>query len=209
MRHLTFERELKRLGITELKGLEKEKTTARIFSESVRIVVLASVVSALGGVALEFVQGPLIAFLPFLILLPALNDMIGSFGAVASTKFTTMLYLKQVKTHEWMKSRRLHRLFMSIMTVAGISATVLALLAYGIAYIRGFPFHGLIFIQLIAVSLLATLLLTLILFAVSIIGGIYVYKRGHHPDNYLIPLTTAIGDLGGMLTIAGVLFWLL
>jgi len=210
MRHITFQHELKRLGVPlkTLRKIEHERTTQRIVRESAKVVILSSLISSLGGFGLESVQAKLVAFLPFLILLPALNDMVGSFGATISSKFTTMLFMKKIHTHNWMHDPELKALFMKVMTVGAITSLMMGALAYGISLLRGFPFHWLILIELLSVSLLATMLLVLVLFAVSIIGGIYVHNRGHNPDNYLIPLTTAIGDLGGILIITAVLLWL-
>ena len=62
----------------------------KIMKESIKILILASLISSLGGIGLESVNVKLIALLPLLILLPAMNDMIGDFGAIISSRISTM-----------------------------------------------------------------------------------------------------------------------
>jgi mgtE-like transporter len=205
--HHAFRNELKKLGmeIEDIERIPKERTTQKIFRESVRILLVTSLISSIGGIGIESVKYKIIALLPFLILLPALNDLVGDFGSIVASKFTTLLYLKKVSRKDWMHAKPLHDLFTTVMCVAAVSAVYICGLAYAIAFIRGFPFNLLLLLEMLSISLLATVLLVFILFIVSIIGGLYVHKRGHDPDNYLIPIATSIADFGSMLMIAWVL----
>ncbi|HSU72962.1 MAG TPA: magnesium transporter [Candidatus Binatia bacterium] len=205
--HLAFRRELKKLDkeVEDIERIPKEKTTQKIFRESVKILILTSIISSIGGIGIESVKFKIISVLPFLILLPALNDMVGDFGSIIASRFTTMLYLKHFKRTNWWKSPKMHDLFITVLSVAALSAVYVTGLAYAIAFIKGFPFNILLFLELLCISLLASVFLVLILFAVSVIGGLYAHKHGHDPDNYLIPLATAVADLGSMLVLAGIL----
>ena len=73
-----------------------ERHIWKIIHESVGILIIASVISTLGGIGLEALQSKLTWLVPIIIVLPALNDMIGDFGAIVASRFTTMLYKKEV-----------------------------------------------------------------------------------------------------------------
>lgn len=210
MKHTPIEKPLRKLNwpINRLERMEQEPTTRKIVKESIKILILASIISSIGGISIEAARTKLFALLPFLIMLPALNDMIGDFGTIVASKFTVLLYQKKIKRHEWWRGAAVHHLFLTVFSVALIASLFMSSLAYAIAWIRGFPFDPVLFAKLVIVSLLATLLLVTIIFAVSIIGGLYVHKKGHDPDNYLIPLATGIADFGSMLVLGLVLMWL-
>ena len=64
-----------------------------IIKESFKMLVLAALLTSLGGLGIQGIKQNLILILPLLIILPALNAMVGNIGTVVSSKFTTALYL--------------------------------------------------------------------------------------------------------------------
>jgi cation transporter-like permease len=46
---------------------------------------------------------------------------------------------------------------------------------------------------------LSTLALVSIICLISIMWGLYIFHKNEDPNNFLIPLTTAVADLGSML----------
>jgi cation transporter-like permease len=119
-----------------------------------------------------------------------------------------MLYQKEVHERYWWRERNLHHLFYVILGIATLAAIYAAGLAYAIALAQGFPFDLMVLEKVIFISLISTIFLVCVLFLVSIVGGFYVYRHKHDPDNYLIPLATAIADFGSMLVLTGLLRWL-
>lgn len=181
--------------------------TFKIVKESIKILILASVISSIGGIGLETIQKKLLLIVPLLILLPSLNDMIGDFGTIMSSKFTTLLYLGKIK-ERWWKSKELKTLIWILVIISLISAIYIALLANLIAYWRGFEITTDITIKVILISILATLILVTAIISMSIIAGFIVYKKNEDPDNFLIPITTSIADLGSMLIFSGLIYLL-
>ena len=165
-----------------------------VIKESLKILILASILSSIGGIALHGAQDKIIAVLPLLILLPALNDMIGTFGTIISSKFTTMCYTGKIKENP-LKSRYIRDLFVTVMTVGILSALYIGVFAYFIAYTKGFEFTFVLFFRVIGVSVLATLILVSFIFAISVILGMRICKKGEDPSNFMIPLSTSIADL--------------
>lgn len=177
----------------------KSHVTFVIVNESIKIIFVASVISAIGGIHLQNIKDQIISIVPLLILLPAMNDMVGDFGTILSSKFTTMLYLGQAPTKWWsQKGDALHELLFTIFLIGVISSIYIAFLSYGIATLRGFPFDAAIMVKILSISVLATTALIGIIALISIGGGLYIFHKKEDPNNFLIPLTTAISDLGSM-----------
>ena len=185
-----------------------DKHIWRIIHESIGILVVASVISSLGGIGLETLRAQLAWLIPIVILLPALNDMIGDFGAIVASRFTVMLYKKEVHEKHFWRDRELHHLFFVIFGIAVLAAIYVACLSYFLALVRGFPFDLILIGKVLFISLLSTILLVSILFFICVLGGFYVYKHKHDPNNYLIPLATAFADLGSMVLLSILVAWL-
>ncbi len=195
--------------VRQIHKIEHEKATSKILRESVQILAFSSIISSFGGIGLELVREKLLLFIPFLILVPAMNEMVGGFGAIVASKFTTALFTRKITRKNIWANPFVRSLFMSSMLAAVITSLYMGSIAYLLAFIKGFPFDVGLFINVISVSLVATMVLVTIIFIVSILGGLYVHKKGHDPDNYLIPLATGIADLGSMAVLAMVLLYLL
>lgn len=180
----------------------------KILRESTGILIIASAISSLGGIGLEKLGTELTLLLPILILLPALNNMIGSFGTIIASRFTTMLYEKEIKEKKWWTEPELHHLFFVVLGIAVLAAIYAAILAYFIAMLKGFPFDIMLAQKVLLVSILTTILLVFILFLVSTIGGFYVYRKKHDPDNYLIPIATALADFGSMIVLSAMIMFM-
>ncbi len=174
----------------------------KIITESIGILMLTSLLSSIGGFGVEGIKSSIIAILPLLILMPALNDMTGDYGIIIASRFTTMLFEKKIKPGHWWRSHLIHRLLGEIIIIAVFSAVYITVLASVIAWFKGFPMSWSLFVRVLLIAVMTTLLLVAILFFICILGGFYVYKRKHDPDNYLIPLATGIADLGSMFILA-------
>lgn len=170
----------------------------KIITESIGVLMLASLLSTLGGFGLQSIGQNLAFLLPLVILLPALNDMTGDYGGIVASRFTTLLYLGRIKQKNWWKSHELRRLFGEVMIIGTFSATYITVLASVIAWFKDYAMTWTVFQNILLIALLTTWLLIAALFVMCVLGGFYVYKHKHDPDNYLIPLATSIADLGSM-----------
>jgi len=181
---------------------------ANIIKESIKILILTSLISSIGGISLNNVQAKLLTILPLIILLPAMNNMIGSMGTIVSSKFTTMLYLKKVSV-KWWTSPELHKLFFTVLAVAMISSVYISILATGISVYSGYALSSTIALDVLFFSLVSTFIIVILIFFISVTGGIFIYKRKEDPNNFLIPIATSVADLGSMLIfvfLVGLLF---
>ncbi len=188
------------------KAIKKEKKEGsnlaiKIIKESVRVLIISSIIVTIGGISLKTVEDKLLTFIPFLILLPALNKMLGDFGVIIVSRFTTMLYEKRIRK-PLLHSHNLKHLFRDIFPIVIISAIYVPVLATFAATLQGFVFDLLFLIKIISGILIISVLLVLLNFFVAVIGGLYVYHKKEDPDDLLIPITTSIADLGGLILLA-------
>jgi len=181
------------------------KLIIKIIKESIKILILASILSSLGGVGLESINQKLVAMLPFLILFPALNNLIGNFGIIFSSRFTTLLYLGKVKKNIF-KSSEMRRLIISILIIAVVCTAYIAILSNVLAFLKGFSFSLNTFSKILIISILMAIILCIVLIFISTSIGFYLIKKKKDPDNFLIPITTSIADLGCMLMISASLY---
>jgi cation transporter-like permease len=173
----------------------------KILKESVKILIVASIISSFGGIGLEALKVKFAALIPLIIMMPALNDMIGDFGTIMSAKFTYLLY--QGKIHKkWWESYELGDQFRIIASIALFAAFYLGIVSVFIAVFQGVHVSLVEALKVIAVAFMATATLVLTIFFIAIIGGVWVYKKGGDPNNFLIPITTSIADFSSLALIA-------
>ncbi|MGB9708269.1 MAG: magnesium transporter [Candidatus Pacearchaeota archaeon] len=168
----------------------------KIVRESIFVLVIAALLSSIGGVALKSIEASLVTLVPLIVILPALNDMIGDFGIILVSRFTTALYMHK-------KINFIARyLFKDVLLIALISAIYIAMLGTLFSLARGFSFNLIFLLKIIVLTLITTIILVLINFFIALFAGKYTYKKKVDPDNVLIPLTTSIADLGAMAILA-------
>lgn len=179
-----------------IKGIKK------IIYQTPSPLVTAAMISSVGGISLSFVREEVTTILPLLILLPALNNMVGGYGSILASKFTTWLYRGAVPLR-WWKSTRLRGLIKNIYLIALFYSLFIAFLASVLSYYQGFSLTTSVFFRIILLGVVTTTALIGCLSLLVIIIGIFLYQRRLDPDNYLIPFATSIADLGALLAFGG------
>ena len=180
-----------------------------IIKESIKIVLFASILSTIGGFGLEYIKNIFISIVPLIILLPTFNDLIGDYVAIASSKFSIMLYENKIN-RKWWLNKELKKLFIQIIILSVITAICSSILALITSkYVAGYSQNTSFAIKIIALTLLDVILISTTLFLVVILAGIHFYNKKEDPNNFLIPITTSIADFGNMviLSILVILFF--
>lgn len=173
----------------------------RIIKESLGILVLASIIASFGGFALEQIKTLFVSITPLIILLPALNGMIGDYGIIISSRFSTMLHEGHIKGN-LLKIKELKRLIKEVFITALIASIFSLIISATASKILGFAPTAGVFYKIVLIVLINTFSLITILFATAIFAGLYFYKKQEDPNNFLIPITTSITDFGNMLILA-------
>ncbi|MBS3154875.1 magnesium transporter [Candidatus Woesearchaeota archaeon] len=172
-----------------------------IIKESIKILIFASLLSSFGGLAIESIKNLFVTIIPFIILFPILNDTIGGYGGIISSRFSTMLHENKVKKN-WWKNKDIRSLFIEIFIIAIIITSMSVFLSLIVSYFFNYPIDSLLIFKVFLITILDVILLIIILFFVSIFAGIYYYKKKEDPNNFLIPITTSIADFGNMVILA-------
>lgn len=169
-----------------------------IIKESIKILFLASIISSFGGFAIENIKEVFVVIIPLIILLPILNGMIGNYGTIISSRFSTLLH--EGKAGKGIKgNKELTTLFAQVMTIALIFVVIATAIALTISFFIEGQMNSDVIYKIFFISLIDVLVLITILFFVAIAAGRYFFKKKEDPDNFLIPITTSIADLGNMI----------
>lgn len=166
-----------------------------ILKDSLPVLIAASAISLIAGIFLQRIEEKLLVILPLIVILPALNDMIGDFGIIMTSRITTVLYKKQGKKKEKIIAKHLLH---EIIPIAIFSAGYISVLAIVISHLRSFPISFGLLWRVLIITGMTTLTLVLLVFFLAVGGSIYVYKRKLDPDDILIPITTSVADLGSV-----------
>ena len=169
-----------------------------IIREGFRVLLFASIISSFGGLALEYIKQIFISIIPLIILLPALNSMIGGYGTIVSSRFSTMLYKGRGES----LTSELRKLFAQVLIIALIMSIGSALLALAISKAFGYSLSYLISLKIFFIALIDVIILVFVLFFFSLGIGKYIYKKGEDPNNFLIPMTTSLADFGNMIVLS-------
>lgn len=171
-----------------------------ILKESMPAMVIALVVGVFGGLSLQAIQSNFIVFLPLIILLPALNDMIGDYSMIMVSRLSTLVFTRNIKN--WWISDDIRKIIRTIFFVAFLSAIYIGAVSSLLAYLKGFTLTLVSVIKVIQVSLLTTLAMVCIVVIISAFGVFYVYRRKEDPNNLVMPIMTSVADLGTILIFA-------
>ena len=172
-----------------------------ILRESAQILLLTSLISSFGGLTLEHIKPLFLKIVPLIIMLPTLNDMIGDYGIIVSSRFSTMLHEGKIKKSVWL-NKELRVLFIQLIIISLITALLSAAIALVTSNMISTAVTMLTAFKLFLIAVADVLMLVMLLFATSVMAGLYFYKKKEDPNNFLIPITTSIADFGNMALLA-------
>lgn len=175
--------------------------TKVIIKESIGILLFASIISSFGGFAIEEIKTIFISIMPLIIMLPALNDMIGDYGTIISSRFSTMLHEGKIDK-EWWFNKELIKLFLQIIIISVLLVVAGSAISLAVSAFSGYASSAAIAYKLLFINIIDVALFVSILFLVAIFAGIYLYKKQEDPNNFLIPITTSIADFGNMIILS-------
>lgn len=171
-----------------------------ILRESLKVLLFASILSSLGGLALEYIKPVLLSIIPLIVLLPALNDMIGDYGSIVSSRFSTMLHEGCLKKKHWFSEVR--TLLFQVMVIAVFTAILSAVISLVVSHFSSYSVGIDVVLKIVLISVIDTIVLVSLLFLVAIFGGLYFFSKKEDPNNFLIPITTSVADFGNMVILA-------
>lgn len=146
---------------------------------------LASCISMLGGVGIEYVEADLLVIVPLVIALPALNTMVGDYA--------TIIAAHAGSPGERTSSRR--KLISSIAksTVVNMLGTIV--LSLVLANRSGFELTFEFFVLFSLFVILSVASIVTVMFFITYTLDKILEKRKLNPDDILIPVVTTITDV--------------
>jgi len=174
-----------------------------IIRESLKVLIFASIISSLGGLALEQIKQIFLSVLPLIILLPTMNNMVGEFGTIIASRFSTMLHEYGLKKKLFLPE--LKQLWNQILVISIITTVLTVVLAIIISYFSNSEFDVMVSLKILAIAILTTLIMISTLFLIGVWAGKHFYRKAEDPNNFLIPLLTSIADLMNILVLSGLI----
>jgi len=126
-----------------------------------------------------------------LLVLPALNSLIGDISTVLVSRLTTHLYIGSLQP-KVQNSERLKEDFYGLLITLLLSLGALIFLGYLSSVFSGIEIVNPLLITLIVCT--TVLLIFAMMFLLSFVSAIALFKRGMDPNNFLIPLITSLID---------------
>ncbi|MFX1374586.1 MAG: magnesium transporter [Promethearchaeota archaeon] len=163
----------------------------KIFKESIIVVILSSIFGLISGTLLSSNEEILYTFPILLLILPALNSLIGDISTVLVSRLTTHLYIGTILP-KMQKSKRLKEDFYGLLITLLLSLVFLVILGYSIGFISGVEIvNPLIIVLIITITII---ILFIMMFILLFLSAIFLFKHGKDPNNFLIPFITSLAD---------------
>jgi cation transporter-like permease len=179
----------------------RTNVTDTILKESIQILLLSAILSAAGGMALENIKDIFIVIVPLIILMPTLNDMVGDYGTIISSRFSTMLHEGKVKRKWWTESS-IKILFWQIFIIALLTTLISTTIALIVSLFSNYALNALIILKVFAITTIDVAFLVIIMFISSVVLGLHYFNKKEDPNNFLIPIITSVADFGNMIIMA-------
>ena len=172
-----------------------------IVRESIQILLVSAVLSAAGGLALENIKEIFVVIIPLIILMPTLNDMVGDYGTIISSRFSTMLHEGLVRK-KWWAEKSIKILFWQVLIIALLTTLISTTVALIVSLFSSYRLNAMIVLKVFTITIVDVALLVLIMFISSVILGLHYFNKKEDPNNFLIPIITSIADFGNMIIMA-------
>jgi mgtE-like transporter len=163
----------------------------KIFKESVLIVIISSIIGLFSGTFLSVNKQVLYSFPIILLILPALNSLIGDISTVLTSRLSSHLYLGNIPP-KIQKTEFLKKDFFGLLITILLSLIALIIIGYAVGFATNIRIVNPLFI--ISIMLLTMLILFGIMFILLFAGSVILFRKGLDPNNFLIPITTSLLD---------------
>ncbi|MFH1420397.1 MAG: magnesium transporter [Candidatus Aenigmatarchaeota archaeon] len=170
-----------------------------LFTKDFREIGIAEIISMSGGllvgVMMAFMTNK-IAMLPgFLILFPGFMEMRGNISASISSRLSSGLFLHVVKP-KMRKNNIIKGNIIASIILAIVIGLFLGLVAYFATAVFGFAN-----IKILFIAVAAAIFSTIIEVPLTIAATLWLFKRGHDPNNIMGPYVTTVGDVVSVVSL--------
>ena len=180
------------LGVT---GVNKEKYRfLSILKESIPILIMCSLLSAVSGTLLRTGERYFFAFPGVISLIPQVVEKGGSIGGVVGSRMSTALYLGQTKPFKIDKVTLGN--FIGGASVGIIISPFVGIVVHFLLLFFNMDSLGLLYMILLSTLSISFLSLSMSLLSIFIASASFSFDL--NPSNIVIPAITSIGDIAGV-----------
>ena len=170
-------------------------TVTGIVKRGLPILLVAAIISITSGQLLHAGQDLLLAFPALLILIPPLIKVGGDTGSILGARLSSAFHLGLVEPVGGVVVRNN---ILACLIIGCVSCVVLSVAVWVAALLLGIPvMYGI----LLKITLIAGFIEMFVVFAATIGIAFVSHRYGLDPDDVVIPLITAIGDLVGIVAV--------
>jgi len=176
-----------------------------IFDKSFKEIFSAQLFSIIGGLIAGIVLATYrerIFLVPgMLIVIPGFMAMRGNISGTFASRISSGLFLRVIDPNK-MNSDIIKGNLNGSFILAIIISLALGLIASIFTYIVA----GIFVYQIILIPLFAGLLSNFVLNPLTLFATVYLFKKGHDPNNIIGPIVTTLGDVTSIVSLLLVIF---
>lgn len=158
------------------------------------LLIILSIIVLWAGISLEAAEEMLQTYLILAVIVPTMIDMGGNLGAILSSRLTTRFHLGLSVLD--VRDRILWANIAAIMTLAVTIFAALAVGAYMIGLMFGYPID---FLDLLTITMVSGISVAVVAIVCSFSATYASYRLGIDPDDTTIPIVTNLVDVAGMI----------
>lgn len=153
---------------------------------------LASSLSLIGGVGLEYISERILPLIPLIIAIPGLNDLVGDYASIIAA------HAGDPKENDPAQKRALRK---SIFTVLIVNIIAIIILSIATSLLRGYKIEPVFLLKFVAFVVGAAFITVSAMFAITQTLKFFLRKKRINPDELLVPVTTSIADIFMLLLV--------
>ncbi len=172
----------------------------KIFDSVFKEILSSQVVSLIGGLIagtiLAIYTDKLLLIPGILILLPGFLEMRGNISGSFASRLSSGLFLGVIKPNKT-TIKLLKGNFIASFLLAIVVSLALGLLAFLFNY---FVF-GVVIYKIITLALISGIIANAIEIPLTMFATFYLFKKGHDPNNIMVPFVTSTGDITSIVAL--------
>ncbi len=177
---------------------EHSNVPMTIIKESTKVLIISTIIASFSGITLEYFKQNLERLAALIIVIPAINDMIGDFGTTFSAKISTLLHEGKIK-NKIIQNHAIKKLFLQAILLALIGG---ASISIGASILKAESMEPTQIIKFIAIIIVDIIVLVTLMLLISAKLGKHLFKNNEDPNNFLIPVTTSIADFSNIIILS-------
>ena len=173
---------------------------AGIFDRNFKEILSSQVVSIIGGliagIFLAMYTDKLLLIPGMLILLPGFLEMRGNISGAFASRLSSGLFLRVIKPNK-VHTRIIKGNFLDSFLLAIFVSLALGVVAFLFNYIA----LNVISIKIILIPFIAGIIANAIEIPLAFFATVYLFKKGHDPNNIMGPFVTSTGDITSIVSL--------